>query len=95
MVSAIAGSQSIWYKSMCTQRRVPLSADGLDVIGDGPVVVDGPADVCADPVVIDAGPVVIMAVQSLSKVAQLLSSAMVNGTQYRQDLLLVTTIKRT
>ena len=59
MVSAIAGSQSIWYKSMCTQRRVPLSADGLDVIGDGPVVVDGPADVCADPVVIDAGPVVI------------------------------------
>ncbi|KAL5509985.1 hypothetical protein EMCRGX_G005445 [Ephydatia muelleri] len=59
VVSAIAGSQSIWYKSMCTQRRVPLSADGPDVVGDGPVVVDGPADVCADPVVIDAGPVVV------------------------------------
>ncbi|KAL5509939.1 hypothetical protein EMCRGX_G005389 [Ephydatia muelleri] len=46
-------------ESMCTQRRVPLSADGPDVVGDGPVVVDGPADVCADPVVIDAGPVVV------------------------------------
>ena len=59
VVSAIAGSQSIWYKSMCTQRRVPLSADGPDVVGDGPVVVDDPADVCANPVVIDAGPVVV------------------------------------
>ena len=44
VVSAIAGSQTIWYQSMCTQRRMPLPGGGPAAAGDGPATAeDGPA----------------------------------------------------
>ena len=53
---AIAGSQLIWYKSMCTQRRMPqqggdsvAASDGSAGVQSGPAVDGGPAAVDGDP----------------------------------------------
>ena len=56
VMSAIAGSQLIWYKSMCTQRRTPqqggdsvAASDGSAGVQSGPAVDGGPATVDGDP----------------------------------------------
>ena len=70
-MAAIAGSQSIWYKTMCTQRRVPASDGGSDVARDGPSGIGddgtttvgdvgmGFTNVWDDPAVVAACPVMV------------------------------------
>lgn len=67
IMSVISGSQLIWYKSMCTQRRMPLrdgdsvaAGDGSTGVQNGPAIVDGvPATVGDGPANVHGGPDVV------------------------------------